>query len=45
MKATTRLLICVFTISIGGAVVGIDLGQSGENLKTSCERKVTPVKD
>ncbi|KAH6662474.1 general substrate transporter [Halenospora varia] len=26
MKATTRLLIYVFTISIGGAVVGIDLG-------------------
>jgi hypothetical protein len=26
MKATTRLLIYVLTISIGGAVVGIDLG-------------------
>lgn len=26
MKATTRLLFYVFTISIGGAVVGIDLG-------------------
>jgi len=26
MKATARLLAYVFTISIGGAVVGIDLG-------------------
>ena len=44
MEATTRLLICVFTISIGGAVVGIDLGQSGENLRPSCERKLRPLK-